>query len=147
MESDKRKKLSPAKLKKKSIAIHTCPICGARLPGGKKLEHFKAIHPEYKISRHRIDSGHTAYKCGICGVILTNFKQVMDHFAVVHPLKEKSSAGEAWLDELIRRLEQRKALIQENQRLTEENKRLKEQNAELVQKLVKAQILMSRPEH
>ena len=144
---DKRTSLTPTKLKKRVAALHTCPLCNARLPSGRKLDHFKAVHPEYKISRHRVDKDHTGYKCGLCGILLSNFRQVIDHYASTHPLSEIDvTPGQAWLDELLTRLEQRKALLKENKRLTEENERVKKMNAELTQKLVRFQRLMAQPD-
>lgn len=143
---DKRTKLTITKSKKRVVALHTCPICKARLPTGHKLDHFKALHPEYKISLHRVDKDHTGYKCELCGIYLSNFKQVINHYATTHPLAEMDiTPGQAWLDELLHRLEQRKALLKENERLTEENKRLKISNSELTQRLIRFQRLMSQP--
>jgi predicted RNA-binding Zn-ribbon protein involved in translation (DUF1610 family) len=133
------------KLSKKSIATHTCPLCGIRLAARQKLAHFKAVHPEYKISRFRVDADHTAYKCDVCGQTLSNFGQVIKHFAASHPYTD-TTPGDAWLDSLLERLEQRKALLVENKRLNEENKQLKQKNKELTEKIVRAQVLMSQPE-
>lgn len=142
-----RKKLTITKLKKRSLSLHTCPLCKARLPAGRKLEHFKAVHPEYRISPRRIDKDHSGYKCEICGAQLSNFKQVIDHFAATHPSAERDiTPGQAWLDELLRRLEQRKSLLEENKRLTEENEQLKSTNKQLTEKLIRFQRLMAQPE-
>jgi len=144
---DKRATLTPGKVKKRVLALHTCPICKARLPTGHKLRHFKAVHPEYKISKHRVDKDHTGYKCDLCGMYLSNFKQIINHYGSTHPLSERDSTpGQAWLDELIKRLEQRKALLEENNRLTQENERLKFTNKELTEKLVRFQRLMAQPD-
>lgn len=144
---DKRAGLTPAKVKRRVLALHTCPVCRARLPTGHKLPHFKAVHPEYKISLHRVDKDHTGYKCDLCGIFLSNFKQIINHYGSTHPLSEQENTpGQAWLDELLKRLEQRKALLEENKRLTVENEQLRLSNKELTAKLVKFQRLMAQPD-
>lgn len=61
-----------------------CEVCGEKVKGGHKTEHYNEKHPEYSLDRIKIGTESVKYYCRTCKKRIGSVNQVVNHYKKYH---------------------------------------------------------------